>query len=113
MEHSAGARVPPPAPTWSSPTFTDRCWIRPRRSTERGDCLRLLDAAGECWTFGLNPVKLHAFLAERGLLLAEDVGATEYRGRYFGRTGARMRGYEFYRIAVANVPGGARGGGRS
>jgi methyltransferase (TIGR00027 family) len=65
--------------------------------------LATLQAAGEQWTFGLDPARLSAFLAERGLVLGEDVGATEYRGRCFGRAATRMRGYEFYRIAVARV----------
>ncbi len=64
-----------------------------------------LRAAGERWTFGLAPSGLRTFLAQRGLLLDEDVGASEYRARYFGPSAARMRGYEFYRIAVARVAG--------
>lgn len=43
-------------------------------------------------------------LAERGLRLDEDVGASDYRSLYFGPSASRMRGYEFYRIAVARVP---------
>ena len=71
--------------------------------TER--LIATLNAAGERWTFGLNPSSLHSFLAQRRLLLEADVGASEYRARYFGRAADRMRGYEFYRIAVARVPG--------
>jgi methyltransferase (TIGR00027 family) len=63
-----------------------------------------LHAASERWTFGLDPSRLSAFLAERGLRLDEDVSASDYRGRYFGRAATRMQGYEFYRIAVAHVP---------
>jgi methyltransferase (TIGR00027 family) len=63
-----------------------------------------LSAADERWTFGLDPSSLRSFLAQRGLLLEADVGASDYRARYFGRTADRMRGYEFYRIAVARVP---------
>ena len=63
-----------------------------------------LGAAGEGWTFGLDPSSLGTFLAERGLRLDEDVGASEYRALYFGPSASRMRGYEFYRIAVARVP---------
>jgi methyltransferase (TIGR00027 family) len=62
-----------------------------------------LAAAGERWTFGLAPSELSGFLARRGLVLDEDVGAADYRARYFGRAAARMHGYEFYRIAVARV----------
>jgi methyltransferase (TIGR00027 family) len=63
-----------------------------------------LRAAGERWTFGLDPSRLSTFLAQRGLLLGEDIGASDYRTRYFGSAAMRMRGYEFYRIAVARVP---------
>jgi len=62
-----------------------------------------LRAAGERWTFGLDPSGLRAFLAERGLRLDEDVGASEYRAICFGPASRHMRGYEFYRIAVARV----------
>ena len=64
-----------------------------------------LRAAGERWTFGLDPSELSRFLAQRGLVLQEDVGASDYRARYFGQAATRMPGYEFYRIAVARVPG--------
>ncbi len=63
----------------------------------------LYDAGGR-WTFGLDPASLAAFLAERGLLLDEDVGASDYRDRYYDASATRMQGYEFYRIAVAHVP---------
>lgn len=66
-----------------------------------------LEAAGERWTFGLNPTRLADFLTERGYRLDEDVGAEEYRRRCFGASSATMRGYEFYRIAVAHVAGRA------
>jgi len=62
-----------------------------------------LGAAGERWTFGLDPTCLRSFLAQRGLILDEDVGASEYRARCFGSAATRMRGYEFYRVAVARV----------
>jgi O-methyltransferase involved in polyketide biosynthesis len=63
----------------------------------------VLHAANERWTFGLDPSKLPTYLAERGLHIDEDVGAAEYRRRYFAGAAAGMRGYEFYRIAVAHV----------
>jgi len=62
---------------------------------------------GEQWTFGVDPADLDSFLAERGLELQSDLGATEYRARCYGREAEGMRGYEFYRIAVARVPGAA------
>jgi methyltransferase (TIGR00027 family) len=62
-----------------------------------------LSAAGERWTFGLDPARLSAFLADRGLVLEDDCGAAEYRARCYGPEADGMRGYEFYRIAVAGV----------
>ena len=66
-----------------------------------------LKAAGERWTFGLDPAELAQFLDERGLLLEEDIGSADYRARYMPRVSQIMRGYEFYRLALARVPGRA------
>ena len=60
-----------------------------------------LQRAGETWTFGFYPEHLQVYLAERGLDLTEDVGASEYRARYMGAFGRRLKGYEFYRVAFA------------
>ena len=62
-----------------------------------------LAAAGEKWTWGIEPSVLPQFLAQRGLCLEQDVGAEEYRRLYWKERARRMRGYEFYRIAVARV----------
>jgi len=62
-----------------------------------------LAAAGEPWTFGLDPAKLAEFLRGRGLELERDLGAVEYRRLAYGERSTGMRGYEFYRIAVARV----------
>ena len=63
----------------------------------------LVAKVGEPWTFGLDPNRLRAYLAERGLDLVEDVGSTEYRRRYMKPHGAHLRGYEFYRAAEAAI----------
>jgi methyltransferase (TIGR00027 family) len=65
--------------------------------------LKALSNAGEEWTFGIDPSSIAEFVNERGLILTKDVGAAEYRQIYFGRAATHMRGYEFYRIAVACV----------
>ena len=62
-----------------------------------------LGKAGEKLTWGIEPEKLPAFLAERGFSLETDVGAQQYRERYFGAAARAMRGHEFYRVAVARV----------
>lgn len=63
-----------------------------------------LKAAGEQWTFGLEPAHLTSFLKHRGLELEQDIGSAEYRARYLPQVSRIMRGYEFYRIAIARVP---------
>jgi methyltransferase (TIGR00027 family) len=67
--------------------------------------LRNLCRIGEPWTFGFDPAELPGYLNARGLELLEDLGATDYRTRYWSEEGRRMRGYEFYRIATARVRG--------
>jgi methyltransferase (TIGR00027 family) len=61
-------------------------------------------ALHEPWTFGMNPADLDEYLQELGLRLVVDVGASEYRQRYFGSAAGDMRGYEFYHVAMAEVP---------
>jgi methyltransferase (TIGR00027 family) len=86
-------------------TYVDRRVLdTPHEFPGTAQLFATLAAAGERWTFGLHPSALASYLAERGLELDQDVGACEYRARYFGPTAQRMRGYEFYRIAVAHVP---------
>jgi hypothetical protein len=46
-----------------------------------------------------------ALRGERGLALLADAGADEYRARYWGERGRRMRGFAFYRVALAEVHG--------
>ena len=62
-----------------------------------------LARAREALTFGIDPSELPAFLATRGLALHSDVGAAEYRERYFKDAARTMRGHEFYRVALASV----------
>jgi len=50
-----------------------------------------------------DPAETRTYLAARGLELIADVGAAEYRSRYLGQRRGPMRGYEFYRVAVARV----------
>jgi methyltransferase (TIGR00027 family) len=66
--------------------------------------LRSLKKIGEPWTFGLLPDEVAAFLQETGLRLRQDVGSCDYRAQFMGRRGRHMKGYEFYRVAVADVP---------
>ena len=63
--------------------------------------VRNVKAMREPWRFGIDPSEIGAFLARFGLALEEDLGADEYRRRYLGRKA--LRGYAFYRIAVAHT----------
>jgi O-methyltransferase involved in polyketide biosynthesis len=62
-----------------------------------------LEKVGEKLTFGIEPRQLPEFLARRDLSLESDVGAAEYRERYFHEAARKMRGHEFYRVAQARV----------
>jgi len=66
--------------------------------------LRSLEKIGEPWTFGLLPDEVSAFLQETGLRLRQDVDSCDYRAQFMGQRGRHMKGYEFYRVAVADVP---------
>jgi methyltransferase (TIGR00027 family) len=62
-----------------------------------------LARAGEKLTWGIVPEGLRVYLAERGLTLQSDLGASEYRLRYYGDAARQIRGHEFYRVALAKV----------
>ena len=62
-----------------------------------------LAKAGEQLTFGLDPKTLPDFLATRGLHLERDVGAAEYRQLYLKDAARKIRGHEFYRVALARI----------
>lgn len=62
-----------------------------------------LRRAGETWTFGFEPAALPDILTGHGLRLLEDTGSLEYRARYLGESDPHLRGYEFYRVALAEV----------
>ena len=62
-----------------------------------------LERSGERFTFGMEPAAVPAFLAARGLVLESDEGAAEFRRRCYGAAAERLRGHEFYRVALARV----------
>jgi methyltransferase (TIGR00027 family) len=62
-----------------------------------------LRKVGEQLTFGMDPAEMCGFLAERGLDRQWDLGAADYRQRYFGDRARSMVGHEFYRTALAVV----------
>jgi len=64
-----------------------------------------MDQLGERWTFGFHPAELPRYLYARGLKLICDMDAREYRAKCMAGRAARMRGYDFYHVAIANVFG--------
>jgi methyltransferase (TIGR00027 family) len=67
------------------------------------DIVRNVAAIGEPWTFGLDPAEVPGYLHDRGLDLIRDVGAREYREQCMGPAARRMKGYDFYHVAIAAV----------
>jgi methyltransferase (TIGR00027 family) len=66
--------------------------------------------AGEPYTFGFDPAALPQYLAARGLILIEDVGARTYRDRYLRPLGRGQEPLaEFQRAAVVEVTGERQG----
>lgn len=62
-----------------------------------------LEHIEEKWTCGFLPEELPGYLREFGLRLVEDQGAAEYRQRYMPERTELLKGYEFYRVALAEV----------
>jgi methyltransferase (TIGR00027 family) len=62
-----------------------------------------LAASGERWTFGFHPDRLGDYVARHGLRLMADLGAADYRSLIMGERSRGLVGYEFYRVAVAEV----------
>ncbi len=62
-----------------------------------------LEKVGEKFTFGIEPSELPGFLGKHGISLERDLGAAEYRKIYFGEAARKMRGHEFYRVALARI----------
>jgi len=67
--------------------------------------MKRVASEGEPWIWGMRPDRLPDYLARRGFGLLSDVGADEYRVRYWGERGRRMRGFAFYRVALTVVRG--------
>ncbi len=86
-------------------TYVDSAVLdeRPSPFPEADKWLRGVNKRGEPWIFGLKPADLAAFLAERGLLLVEDLSTAEAGARYFDPLGRRDRGSGLYHVATATV----------
>ena len=72
---------------------------------EAAPLLRDVERLGEPWTFGFDPAEIPCELERLGLRLERDAGAREYRAECFGKEAEGMKGYDFYHVVVATVPG--------
>jgi hypothetical protein len=63
----------------------------------------ILEENEEKWTFGFNPEKLPDYLNKFDLTLIENMGAVEYRKQYMSERKNLLKGYEFYRVAIAEI----------
>ena len=61
----------------------------------------ILEENEEKWTFGFKPEELPAYLNKYDLTIIEDLGAVEYRQKYMPERENLLKGYEFYRVAIA------------
>ena len=87
-------------------TYVDRQVLdHPERYAGADRLHSTLRRAGEELTFGMAPSAMGPYLADVGLCREWDLGAADYRALAYGEEAARrMRGHEFYRVALARVP---------
>jgi hypothetical protein len=64
---------------------------------------RLLRRNKACWNFGIDPASIKEFLASYNMELLYNLDAGIYRRMYYGEEAVDMKGYEFYRVAMARV----------
>jgi len=83
-------------------TYIDKLVLdRPQFFTGAEKVLKNVRKNEECWTLGFNPEELSGYLVRFHLVLLEDLGAAEYRGKYMPNRKGISKGYEFYRVAFA------------
>lgn len=86
-------------------TYVDRRVLEPESGYAGIEAISsALANAAEPWIFGFDPAGLPHYLEARRLDLVSDLGAAAYRALYLERAD-RLRGYEFYRVALADITG--------
>lgn len=85
-------------------TYIDRQVLdNPAAFFGAGRLIADLERIEEKWTCGFIPAELPDHLGALGLRLIEDKGAAEYRETYLPERKILLKGYEFYRVAVAEA----------
>ena len=73
------------------------------RADRSEDFRRVTSRLPEPWLFGIDPSNLQAFLADRGLVLCEDLGAEQHIARYLQPIHRELSVSQIERIARASV----------
>ena len=63
----------------------------------------ILEKNEERWTLGFDPSKLSDYLKNYDLKLIENLDAVSYREKYMSDRKNLLKGYEFYRVAMAKL----------
>lgn len=74
------------------------------RSDRSADFRKVTRRLPEPWLFGIEPSTLQVFLADRGLVLCEDLGAEEHIARYLQPIHRELTVSQIERVARARVP---------
>lgn len=85
-------------------TYLHRGLLDGTRAFERAHIpLRRVALGNEPWIWGMDPARMPSYLDERGFHLLADLGADDYRRKYWGEEARRYRGFGFYHTALALV----------
>ncbi|UPK68958.1 class I SAM-dependent methyltransferase [Chitinophaga filiformis] len=85
-------------------TYVDKEMLdKPEKFTGAASVTRLLRRNNEFWNFGIDPANIKEFLASYNMELLHNLDTPSFRRMYYGDDAADMKGYEFYRVAMARV----------
>ncbi|PWV45615.1 SAM-dependent methyltransferase [Chitinophaga sp. S165] len=88
-------------------TYVDKEVLEhPEKFTGAASVTKLLRRNNEFWNFGIDPATIKEFLASYNMELMHNLDCNVYRRMYYGEEAASMKGYEFYRVAMARVTEG-------
>ncbi len=88
-------------------TYVDKEVLEhPEKFTGAASVTKLLRRNNEFWNFGIDPATIKEFLASYNMELMHNLDCNVYREMYYGEAAANMKGYEFYRVAMARVTEG-------
>lgn len=81
----------------------DKVLQNPKQFPGAKNVIELLKSNNELWNFGIDPDKISDFLAGYNIKLVHDANADTYRRICFKERAAKMKGYEYYHVAMGIV----------